>query len=45
MRSGVEGPFSAAIFALLPRDGGQADGVYFGRLERASSSLRSSDFV
>lgn len=40
-----EGPFSAAIFALLPRDGGQADGVYFGRLERASSSLRSSDFV
>lgn len=42
---GGEGPFSAAIFALLPRDGGQADGVYFGRLERASSSLRSSDFV
>ena len=42
---GGEGPLSAAIFALLPRDGGQADGVYFGRLERASSSLRSSDFV
>lgn len=37
--------FLLPFLLFFPRDGGQADGVYFGRLERASSSLRSSDFV
>lgn len=38
-------PIFCCHFCSSSRDGGQADGVYFRRLERASSSLRSSDFV